>query len=162
VLKLIEFLSNSQEFLSSWCKFDDFTVLRTKITDTEVLISTLHELGFIVKIDAEVMAGSNRSQTGILFDTNAEIVITALEELGLSVRKDIEVGADSNHRRVNVVAVVQGNCYLGWIKNTKNTDGAFDLIIDLWAVSKHHKVLPLINKILAKYHDLKIIKDYLS
>ena len=45
---LIKFLLKPRRFTSG-NDVDDFSTLRTQITDTEVLINALQELGFLVK-----------------------------------------------------------------------------------------------------------------
>jgi Protein of unknown function (DUF1257) len=121
---LIKFLLKPRR-LSFNNDIDDFSILRTQITDLDVLITALQELEFLVKIGAEVR--------GYYSDKHA-----------------------------NLVAVLEGDCDLGWVENTNNSDGTFDLILDLWGVSKYHKFEPLIATINQKYHELKIRKDELS
>lgn len=89
-----------------------FSTLRTKITDAEILKSSLRDLGISVKTDADVR-GYN----------------------GQRVRSDI-------------VAVLEGEYDLGW---SRNADGSFDLIADLWGVAKKHNQTELINSINQKY-----------
>jgi Protein of unknown function (DUF1257) len=122
-IKIIEFVLNPDRFLS-WHYQGHFSKLRTKITDVEVLISALEELGFSVETDAEVRGGSKP-------------------------------------RRASVVAVLEGNCDLGFIENSNNIDGTFDLIVDLWGLSKLYKPNITIHSIFDKYHELKAIKDVL-
>jgi hypothetical protein len=93
-------------------KMSHFSTLRTKITDAEILKSSLRDLGISVKTDADVR-GYN----------------------GQRVRSDI-------------VAVLEGEYDLGW---SRNADGSFDLIADLWGVAKKHNQTELINSINQKY-----------
>ena len=97
-----------------------FSTLITKITDPEILVKSLQDLGIIVKREADVR-GSN----------------------GQRVRADI-------------VAVLEGDYDLGW---SRNTDGSFDLIADLWGVAKKHSQTELINSINAKYAVNKTLKE---
>ncbi|WP_287108119.1 MULTISPECIES: DUF1257 domain-containing protein [unclassified Microcystis] len=97
-----------------------FSVLRTKITDPEILVKSLQDLGIIVKREADVR-GSN----------------------GQRVRSDI-------------VAVLEGDYDLGWIRNT---DGSFDLIVDVLGVAQKHNQTELINSINAKYAVNKTLKE---
>ncbi|NCR40190.1 MAG: DUF1257 domain-containing protein [Microcystis aeruginosa W13-11] len=98
-----------------------FSTLRTKITDPEILVKSLQDLGIIVKREADVRGGSN----------------------GQRVRADI-------------VAVLEGDYDLGWIRNT---DGSFDLIADLWGVAQKHSQTELINSINQKYAVNKTLKE---
>ncbi|MGB3789175.1 MAG: DUF1257 domain-containing protein [Phormidesmis sp.] len=89
-----------------------FSTLRTKITDAEILKSSLCDLGVTVKTE-ENIRGYN----------------------GQNVRADI-------------VAVLEGDYDIGW---SRNADGSFDLIADLWGVAKKHNQTELINSINQKY-----------
>ncbi|NCS77524.1 MAG: DUF1257 domain-containing protein [Microcystis aeruginosa K13-07] len=97
-----------------------FSTLRTKITDAEILVKSLQDLGIIVKREADVR------------------------------------GSSSQRVRVDIVAVLEGDYDLGWIRNT---DGSFDLIIDLLGVAKKHDQTELINSINAKYAVNKTLKE---
>jgi Protein of unknown function (DUF1257) len=123
VIKIIEFVLNPDRFLS-WLYRGHFSTLRTKITDVELRLSALQELGFSVEMDAQVRGGINS-------------------------------------RRADVVAVLEGNCDLGWIINANNTDGTFNMIVDILGVSRHYNQTILINSIFDKYHELKAVKDAL-
>jgi hypothetical protein len=122
-IKIIELVLDPNKFLS-WHYQGHFSKLRTKVTDIDVLISALQELGFSVETDAEVRGGSKP-------------------------------------RRADVVAVLEGNCDIGFVVNTNNTDGTFDLIADLWGLSKCYKPNIIIYSIFDKYQELKAIKDAL-
>ncbi|ELS34430.1 MULTISPECIES: DUF1257 domain-containing protein [Pseudanabaena] len=89
-----------------------FSTLRTKITDAEVLKSSLRDLGITVKTEADVR------------------------------------GYNSQRIRADIVATLEGDYDLGW---SRNTDGSFDLIADLWGVAKKHNQTELINSINQKY-----------
>jgi hypothetical protein len=89
-----------------------FSTLRTKITDSEVLKSSLKDLGIQVKVNTDVR------------------------------------GYHGQRVRADIVAVLEGEYDLGW---SKNTDGTFDLIADLWGVAKKHNQTELINSINQKY-----------
>jgi hypothetical protein len=108
-LKTLSFLSTS---LLEEIPMSHFSTLRTKITDAEILKSSLRDLGISVKTEADVR-GYN----------------------GQRVRSDI-------------VAVLEGEYDLGW---SRNADGSFDLIADLWGVAKKHNQTELINSINQKY-----------
>ena len=89
-----------------------FSTLRTKVTDAEVLKSSLRDLGITVKTEADVR------------------------------------GYNSQHIRADIVATLEGDYDLGW---SRNVDGSFDLIADLWGVAKKHNQTDLINSINQKY-----------
>jgi hypothetical protein len=122
--ELIQFLLKPRRFLFD-NDINEFSTLRTQITDIDVLIN-------------------------------------ALQELGLSVKTDIESRSYYASRQAKVVAVLRGDCDLGWIENANNSDGTLDLIVDLWGVSKFYKPEQLISSINQKYHELKARKDTLS
>ncbi len=89
-----------------------FSTLRTKVTDAEILKSSLRDLGIEVKTNADVR-GYNGQQV-----------------------------------RADIVAMLEGEYDLGW---SRNADGSFDLIADLWGVAKKHNQTELINSINQKY-----------
>ena len=89
-----------------------FSTLRTKITDAEVLKSSLADLGITVKTEANIR------------------------------------GYNGQNVRADIVAVLEGDYDIGW---SRNTDGSFDLIADLWGVAKKHNQTELINSINQKY-----------
>ena len=89
-----------------------FSTLRTKVSDAEVLKSSLKDLGITVKSNADVR------------------------------------GYNGQRVRADIVAVLEGEYDLGW---SRNTDGSFDLIADLWGVAKKHNQTELINSINQKY-----------
>ncbi|WP_396135700.1 DUF1257 domain-containing protein [Chamaesiphon sp. OTE_20_metabat_361] len=92
-----------------------------------------------------------------------EVLLNALQELGLSAQADAKVRGYYESKNANVVAVLIGDCDIGWVENINNSDGTFDLIVDLWGVGKYyHNPESLIASINQKYHELKAIKDGLS
>ena len=89
-----------------------FSTLRTKITDAEILKSSLNDLGVSVKTEANIR------------------------------------GYNGQNVRADIVAVLEGDYDIGW---SRNADGSFALIADLWVVSKNHTQTELINSIYQKY-----------
>jgi hypothetical protein len=81
--------------------------------------------------------------------TDAEILKTSLKNLGIQMKTEADVrGYHGQRVRADIVAVLEGEYDLGW---SKNTDGTFDLIADLWGVAKKHNQTELINSINQKY-----------
>ena len=81
--------------------------------------------------------------------TEAEILTASLKDLGISVKSDADVrGYNGQRVRADIVAVLEGEYDLGW---SRNADGSFDLIADLWGVAKKHNQTELINSINQKY-----------
>jgi len=81
--------------------------------------------------------------------TDAEILTNSLRDLGISVKSEADVrGYNGQRVRADLVALLEGDYDLGW---TRNTDGSFDLIADLWGVAKKHNQTELINSINQKY-----------
>ncbi|MEM6424125.1 MAG: DUF1257 domain-containing protein [Cyanobacteria bacterium P01_H01_bin.119] len=97
-----------------------FSTLRTKITDSAVLQSSLRDLGINIKNDADVR------------------------------------GYNGQRVRADIVAVLDGEYDLGW---SRNADGSFDLIADLWGVAKKHNQTELINSINQKYAVNKTLSE---
>ena len=89
-----------------------FSTLRTKITDAEILKSSLSDLGVTVKSEANIR------------------------------------GYNGQNVRADIVATLEGDYDIGW---SRNADGSFDLIADLWGVAKKHNQTELINSINQKY-----------
>ncbi|MBE9062373.1 DUF1257 domain-containing protein [cf. Phormidesmis sp. LEGE 11477] len=89
-----------------------FSTLRTKITDAEILKSSLCDLGVTVKTEDNIR------------------------------------GYNGQNVRADIVAVLEGDYDIGW---SRNADGSFDLIADLWGVAKKHNQTELINSINQKY-----------
>lgn len=81
--------------------------------------------------------------------TDAEILKASLRDLGITVKTNAEVrGYNGQRVRSDIVAVLDGEYDLGW---SRNADGTFDLIADLWGVAKKHNQTELINAINQKY-----------
>jgi hypothetical protein len=81
--------------------------------------------------------------------TDAEILKASLRDLGISVKTEADVrGYNGQRVRSDIVAVLEGEYDLGW---SRNSDGSFDLIADLWGVAKKHNQTELINSINQKY-----------
>jgi Protein of unknown function (DUF1257) len=97
-----------------------FSTLRTKITESEILKSSLRDLGISVKTEADVR------------------------------------GYNGQRVRADIVAVLEGEYDLGW---SRNADGSFDLIADLWGVAKKHNQTELINSINQKYAVNKTLSE---
>ena len=57
-------------------------------------------------------------------------------------------GSDCQHVWADIVAVLEGGYDLGW---SRNADGSFDLIADLWGVARKHNMPELISSINQKY-----------
>ena len=81
--------------------------------------------------------------------TDAAILKATLRNLGICVQSDATVrGAGCRRVRADIVAVLEGEYVLGW---SRNADGSFDLIADLWGVAKKYNQAELINSINQKY-----------
>jgi len=80
---------------------------------------------------------------------DAAILKSSLQDLGIEVKSEADVrGYNGQRIRAELVAVLEGDYDLGW---SRNTDGSFDLIADLWGVAKKHNQTELINAINQKY-----------
>jgi hypothetical protein len=89
--------------------------------------------------------------------TSAEILTNSLRDLGISVNTDADVrGYNGQRLRADIVAVLEGEYDLGW---SRNADGSFDLIADLWGVAKKHNQTELINSINQKYAVNKTLSE---
>ena len=89
--------------------------------------------------------------------TNAEILTNSLRDLGIEVKTDTDVrGYNGQRLRADIVAVLEGEYDLGW---SRNADGSFDLIADLWGVAKKHNQTELINSINQKYAVNQTLND---
>jgi ABC-type transport system substrate-binding protein len=97
-----------------------FSTLRTKISDAEILKSSLSDLGITVKVESDVR------------------------------------GYQNQRVRADIVATLEGEYDLGW---SRNADGSFDLIADLWGVAKRHNQTELINSINQKYAVNKTLNE---
>ncbi|MBD2653034.1 MULTISPECIES: DUF1257 domain-containing protein [Synechocystis] len=81
--------------------------------------------------------------------TNAEVLTSSLNDLGITTKTEADVrGYNGQRIRADIVAVLDGDYDLGW---SRNSDGSFDLIADLWGVAKKHNQTELINSINQKY-----------
>lgn len=81
--------------------------------------------------------------------SDAEILKTSLRDLGIAVKTEANVrGYNGQRVRADIVAILEGEYDLGW---SRNGDGSFDLIADLWGVAKVHNQTELINSINQKY-----------
>ena len=81
--------------------------------------------------------------------SEAEILTASLRDLGISVKSNADVrGYNGQRVRADLVAILEGEYDLGW---SRNSDGSFDLIADLWGVAKKHNQTELINSINQKY-----------
>jgi hypothetical protein len=81
--------------------------------------------------------------------SNGEILQQSLRDLGITVKTDADVrGYNGQRLRADIVAVLEGDYDLGW---TRNSDGTYDLIADLWGVAKKYNQTELINSINQKY-----------
>lgn len=81
--------------------------------------------------------------------TNAEVLTSSLNDLGITTKTETDVrGYNGQRIRADIVAVLEGEYDLGW---SRNSDGSFDLIADLWGVAKKHNQTELINAINQKY-----------
>ena len=98
-----------------------FSTLRTKITEVEILKASLRDLGINTKTEADVRGYNGQRLRG---------------------------RHDGQRLRADLVAVLEGEYDLGW---SRNSDGSFDLIADLWGVAKKHNQTELINSINQKY-----------
>lgn len=66
--------------------------------------------------------------------TDAEILKASLRDIGIDVKNEADVrGYNGQRVRADIVAVLDGEYDLGW---SRNNDGSFDLIADLWGVAK--------------------------
>ncbi len=57
-------------------------------------------------------------------------------------------GSNGQRVRADIVAVLEGEYDMGW---SRNANGSFDLIADLWGVAKKHNQAELITCINQKY-----------
>lgn len=76
---------------------------------------------------------------------DAEILKATLRDLGMTVKTDADVrGSNGGRCRADVVAVLEGECDIGW---SRNSDDYFDVICDLRCISLSN----LISSIYQKY-----------
>ena len=89
--------------------------------------------------------------------TDAEILKTSLRDLGINVKTEADLrGYQGQRVRADIVAMLEGEYDLGW---SRNADGSFDLIADLWGVAKKHNQTELINSINQKYAVNKTLSE---
>ncbi|MGL6338241.1 MAG: DUF1257 domain-containing protein, partial [Waterburya sp.] len=99
-----------------------------------------------------------------------EILKAAISDLGIKVKiNDYVRGRKKMRTRADIVAVLEGDCDLGWCQNS---DGMFDIIADLWGVAKKYNQTELINDINWRYgfyifkqkerNNHERLKDYLK
>jgi hypothetical protein len=89
--------------------------------------------------------------------SDAEILKSSLSDLGITVKAESDVRGYQNQRvRADIVATLEGEYDLGW---SRNADGSFDLIADLWGVAKRHNQTELINSINQKYAVNKTLSE---
>ncbi|UBF29308.1 DUF1257 domain-containing protein [Kovacikia minuta CCNUW1] len=81
--------------------------------------------------------------------SNAEILKASLQDLGFTVRTNAEVrGYGCQQVHADIVAELADGYDIGW---SQNVDGSFDLVADLWAVSRRHNLAELMNSVNQKY-----------
>ncbi|KAF3889290.1 MULTISPECIES: DUF1257 domain-containing protein [Nostocales] len=81
--------------------------------------------------------------------TDLEILKTTLRDLGLHAIVNGTVrGVNGQRVSADIVAVLDGECDLGW---SRNNDGTFDLIADIPGVAIKHNQAQLIHSINQKY-----------
>jgi hypothetical protein len=81
--------------------------------------------------------------------TDVEILKASLHDLGIVVQTNAKVRGVAHQRvQADLVAVLEGHCDLGWLRNA---DGTLDLIADLWGVSRKHNMAELLSSINQKY-----------
>jgi ABC-type transport system substrate-binding protein len=89
--------------------------------------------------------------------TDAEILKNSLRDLGINVKTETDMrGYQGQRVRADIVAMLEGDYDLGW---SRNSDGSFDLIADLWGVAKKHNQTELINSINQKYAVNKTLSE---
>ncbi len=80
---------------------------------------------------------------------DTEILKISLTDLGISVEIDSYIrGVRGKKKKADIVAVLEGDCDIGW---SRNSDGDFDMIIDIWGVSKKHNITEILSSIRQKY-----------
>ncbi len=89
--------------------------------------------------------------------TDAAILLTTLRDLGIrAITNDTVRGVNGQLFRADIVAVLEGECDLGW---SRNADGTFDLIADVPGVAIKHDQAQLINSINQKYAINKTLRQ---
>lgn len=88
---------------------------------------------------------------------DAEILKKTLRDLGIFVKTDADIrGSLGKRARADVVAVLEGGCDIGF---AINSDGTYDIVLDIWGVAQKHNQTQLINLINPKYAVNKIIAE---
>ncbi len=77
-----------------------------------------------------------------------QALISSLQHLNIPVRTNAEVRGGLNNKRADIVAVLQGNCDIGW---TRSSDGTFELIADLSGLRKTYNQTELMSMIYIIY-----------
>ncbi|UIE38762.1 DUF1257 domain-containing protein [Leptodesmis sichuanensis A121] len=80
--------------------------------------------------------------------TDPQLLILSLEQLGLTVEREGDVRGLGQTVKADVVAVLKGDYDIGW---SRNADGGFDMIADLWGLSKFQNHEELIKSIYSQY-----------
>lgn len=81
--------------------------------------------------------------------TNSEMLKSVLTDLGMTVKTDAQVrGLCNQTRPADLVVVLDGDCDLGW---SRQADGSFAILADLWGVAKKHNLEKLISLVNQKY-----------
>ncbi|MCY7368141.1 MAG: DUF1257 domain-containing protein [Chamaesiphon sp.] len=89
--------------------------------------------------------------------TDAVVLQNSLRDLGINVKTEADLrGYQGQRVRADIVATLEGEYDLGW---SRNSDGSFDLIADLWGVAKKHNQTELINSINQKYAVNKTLSE---
>lgn len=81
--------------------------------------------------------------------TDAELLKLTLQDLGFTVQTNAEVrGMGCQRMKADIVAVLEGSYDLGWVQNA---DGSFDVVADLWGVSRKYNLAELMTTVNQKY-----------
>lgn len=81
--------------------------------------------------------------------TDAEILKASLRDLGMTVKTNADVRGLCNQAiPADIVVVLDGDCDLGW---SRNADGSFAIVADVWGVAKNHNLERLMSAINQKY-----------
>ncbi|MGD1849142.1 MAG: DUF1257 domain-containing protein [Cyanophyceae cyanobacterium] len=81
--------------------------------------------------------------------SDVAVLKSSLQDLGIQTKENSDIrGYNGQHLRADLIAVLDGDYDLGW---SRNADGSYDLIADLWGVAKKHNQTELINSINQKY-----------
>ena len=89
--------------------------------------------------------------------TEEEILIQSLIDLGYETKQNAEIrGHNGLKIQANVVAILPGHYDIGW---SRNPDGTYDVVADLWGISKQHNHQELLDLINQRYAVNKTIKE---